>query len=100
MSETWYSNSLYVKYCQEHFGGRSGPEMFSNHEEITDDFLSTNKEAKLSHQTCDKDAASSFILVITTPLYMLCQKVYAVYSICTFIVIFYQQTVRKIYSTH
>ena len=48
------------------FGGRSGPEMFSSLEEKINDFLSTSKEAKVSYQTCNKDAESAFILVIMT----------------------------------
>ena len=43
-------NSLYVKYCQEHFEGKNGPEMFCNLEERIKNCLDTHKDVKIAYQ--------------------------------------------------
>ena len=66
----------------------NGPEMF---EERIENFLKTDKNAKLLYQTYDKDAELAFILVFVTPLMIrVHQKVSNVYNICTLVIIFYQ----------
>ena len=39
-------NSLYIKNCQEHFGGKNDPEMSCNLEEWINDFMHSQREAK------------------------------------------------------
>ena len=61
-------NSLYIKYCQEHFGGRNGTEMFNKLEERINDFMKVHEEAKIAYQVYNKDEGSALILAIMTPV--------------------------------
>ena len=73
-------------------------ELFQKYSPILKKELNTNKSAKVFYQSYDKDAESvTFLLIMTSLMIRVHQKVYVVYSICTFIILFYQQTIRKIH---
>ena len=61
-------NSLYIKYCQKHFGGKNIPEMCYNLEERINNFMDTRKQAKPEYLVYDKDGRAALISVIITPL--------------------------------
>ena len=61
-------NSLYIKYCQECFGGRNGVEMFDKLEERIKQFEETMQGIKISYQLYNEEDNSALILVILTPL--------------------------------
>ena len=61
-------NSLYIKYCQEHFGGESGPEMFYNLEERINNFKDTHKKVKTAYQVYDEDGGAALTFVIRNPI--------------------------------
>ena len=66
-------NSLYIKYCQEKFGGRNGAEKFDKLDERINEFMEFNKNAKYSYQLYNKDQNSALTPAIATPL-MLCKE--------------------------
>ena len=61
-------NSLYIKYCNEKFGGRNGVEMFDELEKRISEFIESNEGTKISFQLYDKDLNSALILAIVTSL--------------------------------
>jgi len=60
-------NALYRRFCEDHFGGRNGPEMFSKLEERIQDLKEKEDGLKISYQLYDKDNGSSLIITIVTP---------------------------------
>lgn len=61
-------NALYRRYCEELFGGRNGPEMFSKLEEKINDLRRKEDDLKISYKLYDKENGSSLIIAIVTPL--------------------------------
>ena len=59
-------NALYKKFCEDHFGGRNGPEMFSLLEEKIHE-LKEKEGLKIDFKLYDKDSASALIIAIVTP---------------------------------
>ena len=80
-------NSLYVKYCQEHFEGKNGPEMFCNLEERIKNCLDTHKDVKIDYQVYDGGAAL-ILMIITLLLIRMHQKVYVLVDKCRFFFLF------------
>ena len=68
-------NSLYIKYCGEIFGGRSGPEMFEKLDEKITSLKDHWEEASIEYHFYDNKNNSTFILTIVTPLTIRVQKI-------------------------
>ena len=60
-------NALYIKFCEEHFGSRSGVEMFSLLEEKIANLKKSEEDLKIDYQPYDKEKGSALIIAIVTP---------------------------------
>ena len=61
-------NSLYIKNCQEYFGGKNDPEMSCNLEERINNSYAQSWGSKMAYQVYANDGGAALILVILTPL--------------------------------
>ena len=53
-------SSLYIKYCQEHFGGKYGQEIFCNLKEQIKSFMDFHKKVKIAYQVYGEDGGAAF----------------------------------------
>ena len=60
-------NRLYKNFCEEHFGGRYGLQMFEKLEEKIEDLKKKEKGIKIAYQQYDKENDSSLVIAIVTP---------------------------------
>ena len=61
-------NSLYKKYCDEEFGGKTRNKMFDQLEGKISEYKEKHPSCKLSYQLFDPQRSKPLIIAIVTPL--------------------------------
>ena len=61
-------NVLYRKYCEKHFGGKNGENMFNEMENKIDEYKQNHSGSKINYQLYNENESDPLIITILTPL--------------------------------